>query len=313
MTSTGKTLLTAALVLAGCIAREAPAPSVRIATTTSLENSGLLEQLRSAFLADAGIEIEAHVVGSGKAFDLARDGIVELAITHEPEGEAELLRTGQVDEQTAFMANAFILVGPPANPARIPPGLPLIDAMRRLHQTGATFLSRGDESGTHVRERDLWTSAGVDPGQSSGYRSMGQGMSALLRSASEMQGYALTDETTFVAMKPVLRLQEFARGGIGSANIYRVSLMRGRGLQPSREARTFYDWLVSERGQSVIEAFGRSTRSGLVPLAKRENGQRISYDGASSAAGEMGNSEVESSHQAGPGSEPIPVWQKPAE
>jgi len=276
MNFTRKTLVAVALLLSGCTAGETSAPRVRIATTTSLENSGLLEQMRIAFRSDTGIEIEAHVVGSGKALDLARDGIVELAITHEPEGEAELARAGRVEEQAAFMANSFILVGPPENPAGVPPRAAVADAMRIVHGAKATFLSRGDESGTHVREKELWARLDLDPGSNDGYRQMGQGMSALLRSASELQGYALTDDTTFEAMKPVLRLEEFARGGNGSMNVYRVTLLGGPEEHASHEARAFYTWLLSERGQELIGGFRRGSKGSFIPLGGREKVHPIS-------------------------------------
>jgi tungstate transport system substrate-binding protein len=263
---TRKMLLAVVLLSSGCLAREATVPRVRIATTTSLENSGLLEHMRAAFLADTGIDIEAHVVGSGKAFDLARDEIVELTITHEPRGEAELVRTGRVEEQAPFMANSFILVGPPENPAAVPPGATVVDAMRRVHRSQAIFVSRGDESGTHIREMELWAALELDPETSEGYRRMGQGMSALLRSASELQAYALTDDTTFEAMKLVLRLEEFARGGNESANVYRVTLLRGRAGRASIEARAFYTWLLSQRGEELIKAFRRGSKGSFVPL-----------------------------------------------
>lgn len=268
MNFTRKTLLAVALMLSGCIAGEAPLPRVRIATTTSLENSGLLEQMRAAFFFDTGIEVEAHVVGSGKALQLARDGTVELAITHEPQGEAELVRAGRVEEQDVLMANSFILVGPPENPASVPSGATVTDAMRLVHGAEAIFLSRGDESGTHVRETELWDRLDLDPEKNDGYRRMGQGMSALLRSASELQGYAITDDTTFEAMKPVLRLEEFARGGSGAANVYRVTLLRARGGRAAPEARAFYKWLLSERGQELIGAFRRGSKGSFVPREK---------------------------------------------
>ncbi|MFN2237758.1 MAG: substrate-binding domain-containing protein [Thermoanaerobaculia bacterium] len=268
MNFTRMTLLAVALMLSGCIAGERSVPRVRIATTTSLENSGLLEQMRIAFRSDTGIEIEAHVVGSGKALQLARDGTVELAITHEPEGEAELARTGRVEEQALLMANSFILVGPPGNPAGVLLDATVVDAMRLVHSAEAIFVSRGDESGTHVREMELWAGLDLDPERNEGYRRMGQGMSALLRSASELQGYALTDDTTFEAMKPVLRLEEFAGGGNGSANVYSVTLLRERAGRASPEARAFYDWLLSERGQELIGAFRRGSKGSFVPREK---------------------------------------------
>jgi tungstate transport system substrate-binding protein len=276
MNITWKALLVLALSLSGCVHRETPVLRVRIATTTSLENSGLFEQMRSAFVSDSGIEIEAHIVGSGKAFQLARDGIVELTITHEPKGEAELFRAGLIEEQAALMANTFILVGPPENPAGVPPDATVADAMRRVYRTGAIFLSRGDESGTHAREMELWGSLDSDPEKNEGYRRMGQGMSALLRSASELQGYALTDDTTFEAMKPVLRLRELARGGEGSENVYRVTLLQGRAGRASSEARAFYRWLFSERGQGLIEAFRGGSGGGFVPLAAGEKDRGMS-------------------------------------
>lgn len=242
----------AALALFGASCREPrPAPVV-IATTTSIENSGLLEAIRSGFFEETGIEIDAFVVGSGKALRMGREEQVDITMTHEPRGEAELVATGRVAASRPFFENRFLLVGPRANPAGIREEMTVLEAMRRIHETGTRFVSRGDESGTHARELELWRMLGIDPRFNREYRTLGQGMSALLRSANELRACALTDEATFQRLAPSLDLVPLARAGEGMRNVYTVALLRGRSGEPSPSAALFYDWLASESGRGIL-------------------------------------------------------------
>lgn len=231
-----------------------PAPVV-IATTTSVENAGLLEAIRLAFVEQTGIEIDAFVVGSGKAIRMGREGQVDVTITHEPRGEKELLATGRAAAHRAFLENRFLLVGPPENPAGIPRGTSVLEAMRRIHERHARFASRSDESGTHARELELWRILGIDPVSNPEYRRLGQGMSALLRSANELRACALTDEATFAHLAPSLYLVPLATEGDGMRNVYTITLLRGAGGEVNPSAARFYEWLASDAGKGTIVRF----------------------------------------------------------
>ena len=259
--------LTLLLLAADC--RRAPEARVRVATTTSVENSGLLEHLRIALREDEGIELEALAVGSGKAIDLAQRGSVDLAITHDPRGEAGLRREPNVVAQRVFLQNRFIVVGPAGDPAAVARSGSVLEAFRRIHRSRARFVSRGDESGTHVRELELWRIAGLDPAENPEYAVLGQGMSALLRSASELRAYALTDDATFARMGENVRLVALAEGGDGTRNVYAVTLVQGRDGRVNPAAETAFRWLTAGGGLRAATAFRIRGRALFLP-AERE-------------------------------------------
>src|SRR5687767_8304453 len=178
-----------------------------LATTTSVENSGLLQHLASRFREKTGIEIRPFVVGSGKALRMAREGRVSLIITHDPEGERAFVATGKTELYREFARNDFIIAGPLKNAAGIlETDKPQI-AFRKIHQSSSPFASRADESGTHVRELALWRAIGADPATNPNYAPLGQSMSALLRSADQMEAYVLTDGATFELLRDSLELK----------------------------------------------------------------------------------------------------------
>lgn len=259
-------------LLLGSACSPAPAARVRVATTTSVENSGLLEHLRLAILEQEGIALEALAVGSGKALALARAGSVDLAITHDPDGEAELANNPRVIEQRTFLENRFIMVGPEADPAGVGRASTLADAFQRIHAADAPFVSRGDESGTHAREMRFWRNAGIDPRRNPEYRSLGQGMSMLLRSASELGAYALTDDATFASVAGTVRLVPLAQGGEGARNVYSVTLVRGWDGTVDPAAETAFAWLTSEAGAESVRRFLISGRPAFRPLPPSSDG-----------------------------------------
>lgn len=259
-------------LLAGSACRPEPAARVRVATTTSVENSGLLEHLRLAILEEKGIALEALAVGSGKAIALARAGSVDLAITHDPGGEAQLAKESGVVAQRTFLENRFVVVGPEEDPAGVASASTLLDAFRRIHAAGAPFVSRGDESGTHVRELELWRIMGIDPRTNPQYRSLGQGMSSLLRSASELEAYTLTDDATFARVAAAVRLVPLAEAGERARNIYSVTLLRGRDGTLNPAAETVFAWLTSEAGGASVRRFRISGRQFFRPLVPLSDG-----------------------------------------
>lgn len=251
---TAPRLLVVGLLLAAFACREPRPDPVRIATTTSVDGTGLLEALRVAFHDETGTGLESFVVGSGRALRMARAGEVDIAMTHEPRGEAELHASGRAVKHRPFLENRFLLAGPRGNPAQIERGTTVLEALRRIHERRARFVSRGDESGTHTRELELWRLLGVDPRANPEYQSLGQGMSALLRSAAELQAYTLVDEATFATVAP-RELVVAAAGGDGIRNAYTVTLLRRPGGSVNPSAERFYEWLASGSGQRVVERF----------------------------------------------------------
>jgi tungstate transport system substrate-binding protein len=249
---TGLVLL-ATLLLAGC-AREAP--SFTIATTTSVDASGLMTHLAFEFRSQRGIEVNWLAVGSGRALRMAAAGDVDVAITHDPAAEKALAAGGRVTLQRPFARNDFVIVGPAADPAGVRAAASAAEAMARIHRQGAAFLSRSDESGTHAREMLLWKGAGIDPSSNGKYIRTGQPMGALLRSAGDQPGYALSDRATFERMRSALALEVLSAGDPALENVYTVTLMA-----PSRRKRdhafalTFAEWLVSAEGQAAIASF----------------------------------------------------------
>jgi tungstate transport system substrate-binding protein len=225
-----------------------------LATTTSVENSGLLQHLASRFREKTGIEIRPFVVGSGKALRMAREGQVSLIITHDPDGERAFVATGSADLYREFSRNDFIIAGPLKNPAAIlETDTPRV-AFGKIHQSSSPFASRADESGTHVRELMLWRAVGVDPRTNPNYAPLGQSMSALLRSADQLEAYVLTDGATFELLRDKLELKPYVERGPDLVNKYSVTLVKTDA--PEREyAAEFARWLLSNEGREAVESF----------------------------------------------------------
>jgi len=251
----------AALLVAGVAFRasgRADGPvRVRLATTTSVEDSGLLEALLPAFERSVpGIRIEALAVGTGKALKLAERGDVDLVLVHAPDLEEDFLAKGLGADAAWIMKNDFVIVGPGNDPARVRDAGTLGEALSRLSQSGAFFISRGDESGTHQKEKALWKEAGGVPGS---YLESGQGMCATLRIAGEKGAYTLSDRSSFLACGKDLGMQILFQGDPSLENLYRVILVNPKRHPHVRydEAKRFLNWLVSEEGQQQIGSYER--------------------------------------------------------
>jgi tungstate transport system substrate-binding protein len=249
----------------------APARSLILATTTSTQDSGLLDFLLPAFEQKSGIRVKTVAVGSGEALAMGRRGDADVLLVHSRDAEDAFMEEGHGLLRWDVMVNDFVVVGPIEDPARIQ-GADVVKAFRRIAAAGAPFISRGDESGTHSREMGLWKKAGVDPEEQRRYASAGQGMGATARIASEKQAYTLVDRGTYLALASSLDLVVLCEGSEDLLNTYRVIVV-APAKHPKvhvREARRFAKWLVSPEAQKMIGEFGLEEfgRPLFVPDAK---------------------------------------------
>jgi len=236
---------------AGC--RSTP-DVVRMATTTSVENSGLLAEILPAFSRDTHITVEVLAVGSGQALNLLKRGEVAVGLTHDPTAEAEALTSGAITGYQKIMFNDFVIVGPPDDPAGITRASDAADAFTRISASDATFVSRGDGSGTYAREQELWALAKRRPVP---HRliDVGQGMGGTLRIASEKSAYTLSDRATFERFRLSLRLMSLYEGGPALLNTYAVLVRPGLTGSARADASALTEWLADGAGRQLIAGF----------------------------------------------------------
>ena len=234
------------------------ADSLILATTTSTQDSGLLDVLVPAFEAKTRVKVRTIAVGSGEALAMGRRGDADVLLVHSPAAEEDFMSEGQGVQRLAVMHNDFVLVGPSADPAGVK-GLDAVEAFRKIAAAKARFASRGDQSGTHKKELDLWKKAGVEPAGQDWYVSTGQGMGETARIAAEKQAYTLIDRGTCLAMGSRVGLPVLCEGAKDLLNPYHVIVV-SPDKHPKvhvRAARRFAEWLVSPQIQKRIGEFGR--------------------------------------------------------
>ena len=244
-------------------------PRLRLATTTSTDNSGLLGQLLPEFTQDTGYTVDVIGVGTGAALSLGEKGDVDVVLVHARAREDEFVAAGFGVERKHVMYNDFVVLGPAADPAGISDAESSAEAFRLIAESGADFVSRGDNSGTHFKELEIWTVAGITPA-GSWYKEAGQGMGAVITMADDMQGYTLADRGTFIAMKETIELKVDFDGEASLFNPYGIIA-----VNPKRHphvnfdgAMALIDWIVSERGQRLIEQFTRGGDQLFYPDAR---------------------------------------------
>ncbi len=223
---------------------------IALATTTSVDNSGLLALLLPLFRTQTGTDVRLVTPGSGIALDMLARGDVDVAISHAPAREAQLLRESSGWYYRKIMFNDFVIVGPPDDPARVRTGSTVARAMRRIAESGVRFISRGDSYGTHERERDLWKMAGIvpDPGK---VVIAGSGMGATLRITATTGAYTLTDRATFAQFAERGDLRIVFQGGPELLNTYAV-ISR---IDAPAAVREFAEWLAEGEGRGAIARF----------------------------------------------------------
>lgn len=243
-----------------------------LATTTSTQDSGLLDVLLPAFEAEAGIRVKTVAVGSGEALAMGRRGDADVLLVHSRTAEDAFMAEGFGALRLDVMHNDFVLVGPGADPAGAR-GSDALEAFRRIFEAGAAFVSRGDRSGTHKKEQDVWKRAGLDPSGRSWYLSAGQGMGETARIASEKRAYTLIDRGTWLALRRTLDLEVVSEGAQDLLNTYRVIVVSPEKHPKTHveEARRFAEWLVAPKTQKRIGEFGREKygRPLFVPDARK--------------------------------------------
>lgn len=225
-----------------------------LASTTSTEDSGLFEILLPAFeRAHPQYRIQLIAVGSGQALELGRRGDADVLLVHSPEAEQAFMGDGHGVRRDAVMSNDFLIVGPASDPADIRARDPA-EALRRIANRGAAFVSRGDSSGTHHAELDLWRRAGVQPPPEAGwYLQVGQGMGDALMIASERGAYTLTDAATYRFLADALALVVLSAGGAALENPY--SVIPVTGARNAEGAEAFARWITSAEAQALIGAY----------------------------------------------------------
>ncbi|OGP35407.1 MAG: tungsten ABC transporter substrate-binding protein [Deltaproteobacteria bacterium GWC2_65_14] len=229
---------------------------LRMSTTTSTESSGLLAALLPPFERANGCTVNVIAVGTGKALKLGEAGDVDVVFVHARELEDRFVAQGHGIDRKDVMYNDFVLLGPRADPAKVSGAVGPADALRRIAASKALFISRGDESGTHRKEQELWRAAGIVP-KGSWYREAGQGMGEVLEMAFQKRGYTLSDRGTYVAFRTRIDLAILFQGDAQLRNPYGVIA-----VSPARHphvryglARKFTDFLTGPEGQRIIAEY----------------------------------------------------------
>jgi tungstate transport system substrate-binding protein len=258
----------AMVLLSACQPVQAPAAAVPaaepegthliLATTTSTQDSGLLDNLLPLFEQEANVKVDVIAVGSGQALKLGEDGNADVLLVHSPASETKFMEAGHGTRREDVMYNDFVIVGPAADPAGIKGMTDAVAAFSQIAATPATFISRGDDSGTHSKEKSVWAKAAIEPA-GDWYVAAGQGMGAVLNMASEQQAYTLSDRATYLArQKEGTDLELLVEGDAALFNPYGVIT-----VDPAKSpkiqgelANQFVDWIISVPAQEKIAEFG---------------------------------------------------------
>lgn len=250
-------MIAASLMLVNC----APKPSASnliLATTTSTQDSGLLDVLIPLFESETGYVIQTVAVGSGEAMKMGEEGNADVLFVHAPSSEVAFMDAGDGKDRFLVMHNDFIIVGSADDPAGIKGMISAVDAFKAIQSAGAEFITRGDDSGTHKKELALWKSAATDPAGQAWYLETGQGMGASLTIANEKGAYILTDRATYLATKDNLQLEILVEGDTTLLNVYHIIT-----VNPDKWPKVNYDgalafaqFMIADATQKTISEFG---------------------------------------------------------
>ena len=271
-------LFVACLFLASCNANSTQKPDVLLVSTTSTQDSGLLDVLLPAFTTRTGYHVQLVAVGSGQALKIGEQGDADVILLHSPAAEEEFVANGFGIDRRLVMHNDFVIVGPASDPAGIRGKTPL-DALKNISASRVIFVTRGDDSGTHVKELTLWQDAGLNPAGEDWYLETGQGQGATLSIASEKGGYALTDRGTFLTYRSNVGLEILVEGDPFLLNVYHVITVNPEKFPNINleGAKAFAAFITSDEGQSIIAEFG-----------VEEHGQPLFFPDAGKSEEELG-------------------------
>ncbi len=271
------TFVFVALILAVAPAALAQAPASRtviLSTTTSTQDSGLLDVLVPLFEKNTGYSVKTISVGTGQALALAARGEADVTLCHAPALEKKYVAEGKMQDRRLVMYNDFLLVGPEADPAKIKGDTSVLDALKKVAAAGARFVSRGDKSGTHILEQRLWKEAGVTPA-APWYIESGQGMGATLGIANDRQAYTLTDRATLLAFSKRVDLKAMVEHDKLLLNVYSVMEVNPANGPKVNTAggKAFAAFMLAPETQAVIKTFGldKYGQALFVPIAGKKD------------------------------------------
>lgn len=232
-------------------------PDIILATTTSTQDSGLLDVLIPIFEEQTGYRVKTIAVGTGQALAMGEKGEADVLLTHAPASEKPLVESGAVTNYQLVMHNDFILVGPSSDPAKVKDLKSVADAFKAISETSSIFVSRGDDSGTDKKEKGIWKDINI-PNEGSWYQETGQGMGQTLNIASQKEGYTLTDRATFLAQKDNLQLEIAVQGEKSLLNIYHVMQVNEEKFPKVNAdgAKAFVEFMIDSKTQDIIGEFG---------------------------------------------------------
>lgn len=253
-------LFAVALTIAASSDGSAAEKAIVLASTTSVEASGLLAHILPQFTAKTGITVNVVAQGTGKAIDTARRGDADLLLVHDPDAEQHFMDEGHGATRRQIAWNDFVIVGPSADPAHVRGGNDSVAALKAIATAQAPFVSRGDKSGTNAEELRLWKAGGFTPDTLKGekwYRDIGGGMGQALNAASAMDAYTLSDRGTWLSFKNKASLVIAIEGDSRLINRYDVIELNPQKHSGAKldDAKVFADWLVSSEGQQAIGAY----------------------------------------------------------
>lgn len=228
-----------------------------LATTTSTQDSGLLDVLVPMFEEKYGYMVKTIAVGTGKALEMGETGEADVLLVHAPDSEKPLVESGVAINYQLVMHNDFVVVGPSDDPAGIKGSATAAEAYKKVADSEALFVSRGDDSGTHKKELGIWKTAGIEP-SGQWYQETGQGMGSTLTVASEKNGYSLTDRATYLALKDELALEILVEGEENLLNIYHVMQVNPDKFEKinGEAGQAFVEFMISPEAQQTIGEFG---------------------------------------------------------
>jgi len=232
--------------------------TIILATTTSTQDSGLLDALIPVFEKKTGYFVKTIAVGSGQALTMGKKGEADVLLVHSPAAEKEFVEGGFGINRRLVMHNDFIIVGPAEDPAKIKGMKSTLDAMKKIASAKGLFISRGDNSGTHAKEKAIWKQAGLKYEGEKWYQETGAGMGQTLNVAAEKKGYTITDRATYLALKKNLKLDILVEGDAVLLNIYHVIEVNPAKWPKvnAKGGKAFADFMVAKETQDIIRTFG---------------------------------------------------------